>query len=88
MVWAAHFYFEVVAQKDSTVRATEWQDTCCILARVVTREVRCVLFPSDIKPEVLLSASSTLIPNMGLPVHRWIRYIPVDAKLAVFDAVY
>lgn len=88
MNWAAHLYLKAVAQWDSAVRATEWQDTCCILALVATREVGCVLFPSDIKPEVLLSASSTFIPNMGLPVHSWIRYSPVGAKLAVFDAVY
>jgi hypothetical protein len=41
---------------------------------MATREVQGVLFPFDIKPQVSLSASSTFIPNMALPVHRWFRY--------------
>ena len=31
-----------------------------------------LLFPPD--PDVSLSTSSTFVPNMGLPVHRWFRY--------------
>ncbi len=64
MVWAARLLLP----------ATVWPLKCCILAMMVTRETQAVLFPFDIKPEVSLSASSTFVPNMGLPVHRWFRY--------------
>jgi hypothetical protein len=74
MDWAARFYLEVMTRWDSTGRGTEWHNTCCILVPMATREVQGTLFPFDIKPDVSLSASSTFIPNMGLPVHRWFRY--------------
>src|SRR6266404_3772490 len=37
---------------------------------MATAQAQRLLFPSEIN----LSASSTFVPNMGLPVHRWFRY--------------
>lgn len=41
---------------------------------MATRQMQNVLFPSDIDVQTSLSASSTFVPNMRLPVHRWFRY--------------
>ena len=39
-----------------------------------TRQVQTVLFPPETETAASLSTSSTFVPNMGLPVHRWFRY--------------
>jgi len=44
------------------------------LPKMATRQVQSLLFPSETDTQVSLSSSSTFVPNMGLPVHRWFRY--------------
>src|SRR2546430_677259 len=39
-----------------------------------TRQAQTVLFPEEAERPASLSTSSTFVPNMGLPVHRWFRY--------------
>jgi hypothetical protein len=41
---------------------------------MATRHLQSLLFPPDDAEKVSLSSSSTFVPNMGLPVHRWFRY--------------
>jgi hypothetical protein len=42
---------------------------------MATRHAQSTLFPTaDTESRRFLSLSSTFVPNMGLPVHRWFRY--------------
>lgn len=41
---------------------------------MATRQLQSVLFPLETDAQATISASSTFVPNMGLPVHRWFRY--------------
>jgi hypothetical protein len=42
---------------------------------MATRQLQSLLFPLDTDAkQASLSASSTFVPNLGLPVHRWFRY--------------
>jgi hypothetical protein len=42
---------------------------------MATRHIQTTLFPPEAGEQtVSLAASSTFVPNMGLPVHRWFRY--------------
>lgn len=41
---------------------------------MATRHGQGLLFPSEADDQASLASSSTFVPNMGLPVHRWFRY--------------
>src|SRR5437016_10729762 len=39
---------------------------------MASRQMQTVLFPTE--AQVFATPTSTFVPNMGLPVHRWFRY--------------
>jgi hypothetical protein len=41
---------------------------------MATPQRQAVLFPQATEEQISLTTSSTFVPNMGLPVHRWFRY--------------
>jgi hypothetical protein len=43
-------------------------------SRMATRQIQTVLFPAEVDDQVSMTASSTFVSNMSLPVHRWFRY--------------
>jgi hypothetical protein len=44
------------------------------LPKMMTHAMQGLLFTSGTAPQPSLAASSTFLPNLGLPVHRWFRY--------------